>query len=41
MHIERIVEREVARAIVSATHEETCAYSNATRGNIDVALNVV
>jgi lipoyl-dependent peroxiredoxin len=35
------LEREVAQAIVEATHGETCAYSNATRGNIDVTLNVV
>src|ERR1700736_3148451 len=35
------LEREVARAIVDATHGETCAYSNATRGNIDVTLNLV
>jgi organic hydroperoxide reductase OsmC/OhrA len=35
------LEREVALAIVDATHGETCAYSNATRGNIDVALNLV
>jgi len=35
------LEREVARAIVDATHGETCAYSNATRGNIEVSLNVV
>src|ERR1700739_4007034 len=35
------LEPEVARAIVDATHRETCAYSNATRGNIDVTLNVV
>src|SRR6476646_344620 len=33
------VERDVAQAIVDTTHSETCAYSNATRGNIDVALN--
>jgi osmotically inducible protein OsmC len=32
---------EVAQAIVDATHGETCAYSNATRGNVDVTLNVV
>ena len=32
---------EVATAIVDATHDATCAYSNATRGNIDVTLNVV
>ena len=35
------LEREVAQAIVDATHCETCAYSNATRGNIDVTVNVV
>jgi len=35
------LERDVAQAIVDATHSETCAYSNATRGNIDVTLNVV
>ena len=35
------LEREVAQAIVNATHGETCAYSNATRGNIEVTLNVV
>jgi osmotically inducible protein OsmC len=35
------LEREVAQAIVDATHSETCAYSNATRGNVDVTLNVV
>jgi len=35
------LERKVAQAIVDATHNVTCAYSNATRGNIDVTLNVV
>ena len=35
------LEREVAQAIVNATHGETCVYSNATRGNIDVTINVV
>jgi osmotically inducible protein OsmC len=35
------LEREVAEAIVNGTHDVTCAYSNATRGNIDVSLNVV
>lgn len=35
------LERDVAQAIVDTTHSETCAYSNATRGNIEVALNVV
>ena len=35
------LERKVAQAIVDGTHDATCAYSNATRGNIDVTLNVV
>src|SRR5256886_14967004 len=35
------LEREVAQAIVDATHRETCAYSNDTRGNIDVTVRVV
>jgi lipoyl-dependent peroxiredoxin len=34
------VDREVARALVDAAHQ-TCPYSKATRGNIDVALNLV
>jgi len=35
------LEREIAQAIVAATHRDTCAYSNATRSNIDVTVNVV
>jgi len=35
------LERAVAQAIVDAAHGETCAYSNATRGNIDVTLKLV
>ena len=35
------LEREVAQAIVDVTHRETCAYSNATRGNIEVTVIVV
>jgi lipoyl-dependent peroxiredoxin len=35
------LEPEVAQAIVETTHGVTCAYSNATRGNIEVALNVL
>ena len=35
------LEREVAQAIVDTTHGETCAYSNATRGNIDTTVNVL
>ena len=34
------VERSVAEALVAAAHE-VCPYSNATRGNVDVTLNVV
>lgn len=33
------LEREAAEALVAATHQ-VCPYSNATRGNIDVRLNV-
>ena len=35
------LEREVAQAIVDATHGETSAYSNATRNNVEVTVNVV
>jgi len=35
------LEREIAQAIVDATHGETCAYSNATRGNVEVTVKVV
>jgi lipoyl-dependent peroxiredoxin len=35
------LERELAEALVDATHAETCAYSNATRGRIEVTVNVV
>jgi Ohr subfamily peroxiredoxin len=31
---------EVARALVDIAHQ-TCPYSKATRGNIDVAINLV
>src|SRR2546421_13125699 len=34
------VEREVAQALVDAAHE-LCPYSKATRGNIDVVINVI
>jgi Ohr subfamily peroxiredoxin len=34
------VEREVAQALVEGAHQ-ICPYSKATRGNIDVAINVV
>src|SRR5258706_16162473 len=35
------LEREIAQAIVNATHGETCAYSNATRSNVEVTVTVV
>jgi osmotically inducible protein OsmC len=35
------LEREVAQAIVNTTHSATCAYSNATRTNVDVTVSVV
>ena len=34
------VEREVAQALVNEAHQ-TCPYSKATRGNIDVVINLV
>jgi osmotically inducible protein OsmC len=34
------MEREVAERLVEAT-DGVCPYSNATRGNIDVAINLV
>jgi lipoyl-dependent peroxiredoxin len=34
------LERNVAQALVDAAHQ-TCPYSKATRGNIDVAINLV
>ena len=34
------VDRATAEALVARAHE-VCPYSNATRGNVDVALNVV
>jgi lipoyl-dependent peroxiredoxin len=33
------VERNVAQALVNAAHQ-TCPYSKATRGNIDVVINL-
>ena len=34
------VDRKVAQALVDAAHQ-TCPYSKATRGNIDVVINVI
>jgi lipoyl-dependent peroxiredoxin len=32
--------REIAEALVTQTHENVCPYSHATRGNIDVVIEV-
>ena len=34
------LDREAAQAVVDAAHQ-TCPYSKATRGNIDVEINLV
>ena len=34
------IARETAQALIDATHQ-TCIYSKATRGNIDVAINLI
>jgi len=34
------MEREAAQQLVNAAHQ-VCPYSNATRGNIDVKINLV
>ena len=34
------MDRDVAQALVDAAHQ-TCPYSKATRGNIDVTINLV
>ena len=34
------VERQIAQALVDTAHQ-TCAYSKATRGNIDVVINLL
>jgi organic hydroperoxide reductase OsmC/OhrA len=34
------LDRDVARALADAAHQ-TCPYSKATRGNLDVEINVV
>lgn len=34
------LDREVAQALVDAAHQ-TCPYSKATRGNIDITINLV
>ena len=34
------LDREVAQSVIDAAHQ-TCPYSKATRGNIDVVINLV
>jgi organic hydroperoxide reductase OsmC/OhrA len=34
------IDRQVAQDLVDAAHQ-LCSYSNATRGNIEVAINLV
>jgi len=35
------LDHEIARSLVDTAHESTCPYSKATRGNIDVEINLV
>ena len=35
------LDRAVAQSLVNAAHENTCPYSKATRGNIEVTINLV
>ncbi len=35
------LDRGVAQSLVDAAHQNTCPYSKATRGNIDVTINLV
>lgn len=35
------LDREVSQSLVDAAHQSTCPYSKATRGNIDVTINLV
>lgn len=35
------LDREVAQSLVDAAHQNTCPYSKATRGNIEVAINLI
>jgi len=34
------IDRDVAQSLVDAAHQ-TCPYSKATRGNVEVTINVV
>jgi osmotically inducible protein OsmC len=35
------IDKEVAKRLAETAHNQVCPYSNATRGNIEVVLNVV
>jgi lipoyl-dependent peroxiredoxin len=35
------LDREVAQSLVDAAHQDTCPYSKATRGHIDVTITLV
>ena len=35
------LDREVAQSLVDAAHDNTCPYSKATRGNIDVTITLI
>jgi Ohr subfamily peroxiredoxin len=35
------LDREVAESLVDAAHHRICPYSRATRGNVDVVINIV
>jgi lipoyl-dependent peroxiredoxin len=35
------LERDVAQSLVDAAHANTCPYSKATRGNIEVIINLI
>jgi lipoyl-dependent peroxiredoxin len=35
------LDRDVAQSLVDAAHANTCPYSKATRGNIEVIVNLI
>ena len=35
------LDRDVAQSLVDAAHDNTCPYSKATRGNIDVTITLI
>jgi osmotically inducible protein OsmC len=40
VNLQQMLDREAAQALVDAAHQ-ICPYSKATRGNIDVTINLV